>query len=146
MMSSCPRLKERLVCPSLHRGVGNAYPVQETPEEHRNTYVIKTYRSGEAQIYYKTERNAFEKLRYSGLPPANIIGFYGSFVREQTYNVILEYADLGTLDDYMKHTAPPSSAEDKMIFWDRFFDVGNGLATIHGEDGHDNDGPQILLG
>lgn len=76
----------------------------------------------------------------------NIIGFYGSFVRQQTYNIILEYADLGTLDEYMERTSPPSSAEDKMRFWERFLEVAHGLATIHGEDEHMGDGPQILLG
>ena len=97
-------------------------------------------------MYYETELNAFKKLKYNGLPPLNIIGFYGSFIREGTYNIILEYADYGTLDDYMQQTQPPSSASDRMTFWERFFDIGHGLVTIHGEEENGSNAPQILLG
>ena len=123
-----------------------AYHLQKPEHQYRNTYVIKTYRCREAQTYYETERNAFKKLRWNDLPPTNIIGFYGSFVREETYNIILEYADLGTLDDFMETTQPPSSTSEKMIFWDRFFDVGHGLVRIHGEEENSGTVPQILLG
>lgn len=86
------------------------------------------------------------KLRWDGSLPSNIIGFYGSFVRGETYNIILEYADLGNLDYFMEQTPPPSSASEKTLFWDRFFDVGNGLVKIHGEEEGNGNELQILLG
>lgn len=80
------------------------------------------------------------------MPPPNIIGFYGGFVCQGTYNLILEYADFGNLDDYMKQTPPPSTTQEKVIFWDNFLAVINGLVKIHGEGEDNPDIFQILLG
>ncbi len=80
------------------------------------------------------------------MPPSNIIGFYGGFVRQETYNIILEYADLGNLDDYMKQIPPPSTPQEKMTFWENFLAVMSGLVKIHGEGEDNPDILQILLG
>ncbi|KAL8787452.1 MAG: hypothetical protein Q9213_002229 [Squamulea squamosa] len=111
-----------------------------------NTFALKTYRTPEAQKYFENERDAFIRLRHGGRPHANIIEFYGSFVRDGTYNIILEYADRGTLDDYMKHTPEPKSIPEITTFWRSFFPVMYGLAHIHGTPGTASDGPNILLG
>lgn len=80
------------------------------------------------------------------MPHQNIIAFYGSFVRGETYNIIQEYADLGNLDRYMESTSPPLRLKDKIIFFDRFFEVMNGLVRIHGEEESKAKGPHSLLG
>lgn len=80
------------------------------------------------------------------MPHPNIIGFYGGFVRGETYNIILEYADLGNLDSYMERTRPPLRPKDKIVFFDRYFDVFNGLVRIHGEAESKAGGPRNLLG
>ena len=80
------------------------------------------------------------------MPPLNIIGFYGGWVCQETYNIILEYADLGNLDDYMARTRPPSTTQEKVTFWENFLAVINGLVRIHGEGEDDPDVFQILLG
>lgn len=49
------------------------------------------------------------------------------------YNIILEYADQGTLEDFMKTKEPPSSLEDGLLVWDRIFDITHGIAFIHGQ-------------
>ena len=108
--------------------------------------MLKTYQTAEAQTYYETEQEGFKRLKDDGMPPSNIIGFYGGFVRQETYNIILEYADLGNLDDYMKQTPPPSTTEEKLTFWGNFLAVINGLVKIHGEGEDDPDIFQILLG
>ncbi|KAL9589530.1 MAG: hypothetical protein Q9203_001666 [Teloschistes exilis] len=90
------------------------------------------------------ERNAFVKLRQQGRPHPNIIGYYGSFIRDGTYNVILEYADKGNLNDYMTNTDEPRSISDIMMFWTRFFDVLQGLVQIHGTPGHISGLPSLL--
>ena len=111
-----------------------------------NTYALKTYRPPEAETYIKLERSAFMKLRYGDLPPANIIEYYGSFVRDGTYNIILEYADRGTLDDYMRTTPEPKSFSEIMTFWDRFFAVMQGLVHIHSTLGSIPLEQKVLLG
>ena len=108
--------------------------------------MVKTYRTAEAKTYFDTERNAFRSLKKAGRPPPHIIGFYGSFQREQCFNIILEYADFGNLEEYMKKVTPPSSTEDTMLFWNNFFDVTHGLMSIHRTQEGSPKEPQILLG
>ena len=108
--------------------------------------MVKTYRTADAKIYYETERNAFKNLKKAGRPPPNIIGFYGSFVRGENFNIILEHADLGSLEDFMQRVQPPSSIEDTILFWDNLFNVTHGLVTIHNTKEGNAKEPQTLLG
>ena len=59
------------------------------------------------------------------------MAFYGSFKTKGTYNVLLEFADRGTLEDYFHRTRPPSSADDILMFYERFFQVNKALTRIH---------------
>ncbi|KAL8837659.1 MAG: hypothetical protein Q9176_005576 [Flavoplaca citrina] len=114
-----------------------------------NTFALKTYRTPDAKQYFENERNAFIQLRYGGKPPENIIAFYGSFIRGGTYNIILEYADRGTLDDYMKNTPEPKTVIEIISFWGNFLASMGGLVQIHGTPPiHEpaSDEPNILLG
>ena len=76
---------------------------------------------------------------------SRIISFYGSFVRSQTYSLILEYADKGTLETFMDENYPPSNGQEIFSFWKQLFKLFQGLARIHGEEKTDQ-GPRILLG
>lgn len=67
-------------------------------------------------------------------------------MRDGTYNIILEYADRGTLDKYMEHTSEPKSVGDIMTFWDRFFGILQGLVQIHGTLGSGSTEQKIQLG
>ncbi|KAL8693616.1 MAG: hypothetical protein Q9218_001574 [Villophora microphyllina] len=100
-----------------------------------NTFALKTYRTSEARKYFDDERNAFMNLRNENKPHPSIIGYYGSFIRDGTYNIILEYADRGNLNDYMASTHEPTSGSEIMMFWTRFLDIMHGLAQIHGTRG-----------
>lgn len=113
-----------------------------------NTFVLKTYRTPEAAKYFETERSAFIKLRYGHLPPENIIAYYGSFVKDDTYNIILEYADRGTLGQYMNSTDEPTDIGKIMAFWKCFLPIFHGLSHIHGTkvSSPNPDEPGLLLG
>ena len=111
-----------------------------------NIFALKTYRTHDASKYFENERSAFRELRYGGKPHPNIIGYYGSFVGDGTYNLVLEYADRGTLDNYMDHTEEPKTVSDITRFWERLLAVLGGLVQIHGTPGSNTDGPNILLG
>lgn len=76
----------------------------------------------------------------------NIIGYYGNFVRDDTYNIILEFADRGTLDEYLKNTHEPTNISEIMFFWERFLAIMKGLAHLHGTAESDSNEPGILLG
>ncbi|KAL9039214.1 MAG: hypothetical protein Q9180_002660, partial [Flavoplaca navasiana] len=111
-----------------------------------NTFALKTYRTPDAKRYFENERNAFIQLRYGYRPPKNIMEYYGSIVRRGTYSIILEYADRGTLDDYMKNTAEPKTVTEIRSFWENFLASMRGLVQIHGTHQPASDGPNILLG
>lgn len=100
-----------------------------------HTFVLKTYRTPEAGKYFETERSAFIKLRYGQMPPGNIIEYYGSFIKNDTFNIILEYADRGTLDQYMKSTNEPTDIGEILTFWKCFLPIFHGLTHIHGTRG-----------
>lgn len=92
-----------------------------------NTFVMKTYFTTEAERYYNTEVAAF---RHLGLNPS-IIRFHGSFTRGDSYNVLLEYADKGTLGDYFKNESPPSGGEEIIRFWEIMFELIDALRRVH---------------
>ncbi|KAL9129565.1 MAG: hypothetical protein Q9217_002021 [Psora testacea] len=106
-----------------------------------NVFVVKTYWTRDAKIYFQNECEAFRRLKSQ-----NIIGFYGSFIHNGTYNVILEFADKGNLEDFLRTHSPPSSGEDIYAFWVGLLGVVRGLRTIHGTQQISANGPQILLG
>lgn len=86
------------------------------------------------------------RLRWNGQPSPHIVAYYGSFIHGNSYNIILEYADLGTLESFMRDTQSPSTFEDTVLFWDRLFDVIHGIMVIHGKIGNDSSASQILNG
>ena len=86
------------------------------------------------------------KLRWSGRPSEHIVAYYGSFIHGDSYNIILEYADQGTLETFMRRTKSPSSAEETLLLWDRLLKVTHGLMTIHGKIGNDSSASQMLNG
>ena len=109
-------------------------------------FALKTYRTEDARKYHDTESDAFRRLRYNGRPPPNLIAFYGGFERGSTYNILLEYADGGTLEYFLRTTKPPVSRSELLDFWEAFFGIYHGLARIHGEDEQAGHEPKMLLG
>lgn len=119
---------------------------QDRRPQHKNTFVLKTYREAGAEETYETERKAYMNLRWAGKPSPHIISYYGGFVHGNSYNIILEYADKETLESFMEKTDPPSTVEDTLLFWNRFFDVTHGIMTIHGLTRNESSASQILNG
>lgn len=97
-----------------------------------NTYVLKPYLSDEASKCCGNKVAAFRRARDVKSP--NLMGFYGSFTQEQTFNIILEYANGGILEDYFRSTPPPSTARDRISFWRRSLMSTFSLKAIHEMD------------
>jgi serine/threonine protein kinase len=76
----------------------------------------------------------------------SIIGFYGSYIQDGSYNILLEYADRGTLEEYLQNTPPPTTGEDIFKFWSALFNVIQALHLIHNVQGNDPSDPPILQG
>lgn len=114
-------------------------------DQHAHTYVMKTYETRDAENYFSNEVSAFQKLQREGKDP-NIIGFHGSFTQNGTFNVLLEFADKGTLEEYFEKTSPPSSGEDVIKFWRGLFKILRALNMIHNVPKGESDGPQFFQG
>jgi serine/threonine protein kinase len=61
----------------------------------------------------------------------SIIKFYGSYIHGDEFNILLEYADKGTLEEYFKNESPPGRGVDIIKFWEALFQLIKALKTIH---------------
>lgn len=101
------------------------------PEEFRDTFVLKTFDTHDAEDNFKKEGDAFSYLWPTARTERKIIRFYGSYIQSNTFHVILEYADEGSLEDYFKKVPAPTSGPDINSFWIRLFDTIGALQTVH---------------
>ena len=108
----------------------------------KNTFVLKEYCTLDAQSYYDNEISAFRKIESN----ANIIKYYGSFKRAGKFNLILEYADKKSLEDFFFREVPPSRPEHILLLWDRLFQLIDALRGIHTVKPSGLPGPGIFQG
>src|SRR5436305_11627172 len=98
---------------------------------HPNTIILKRYLTKDAEEAYKQEVTGFRSLRHC----ESIISFYGSYKHGDDYNILLEFADKGSLEEYFLKETPPSRGEDIIKFWDRLFQLIKALRAIHANRG-----------
>ena len=60
-----------------------------------------------------------------------MIGFYGSYRHGESCNLILEYANEGTLEDYLQKCSPPTAGPDIYKFWSGLLGLIKALEAIH---------------
>lgn len=107
-----------------------------------NTFVLKTYLT-HAEEYYHSEIEAFKKIKkHPG--SSNLITFYGGYQQGKTYNLILEYADKGSLENYFSETIPPADGKAIVNFWSGLFGIIGALKAIHDVEISHMEGPQVL--
>lgn len=93
-----------------------------------NSFTLKTYHKGTtSQADYAKEVQAFRKLRMA----PNIANLYGTFTYGNTYNILLEYADKGTLEGFFKEEMQPKVGQDIIEFWQNLFKLSEALMAIH---------------
>ena len=110
-------------------------PSKDTRKEanlKNGVFILKCYRTRDAEKHFTAEKKAFKRLRNGLAPPTNIVGYYGSFVQDNRYYGILEYMDGGTLEKYMQGVDPPGSGEDILALWKNMFGLIRGLTLLHG--------------
>lgn len=89
-----------------------------------NTFILKRYLT---KIDYRQEVKNFSSSKHS----ESIIRFYGSYTHGSEYNILLEYADKGSLVEYFQKQTPPSRGKDTIKFWDGLFQLIKALKAIH---------------
>ncbi len=94
-----------------------------------NVYVLKIFRTKDARRDYEAEVKAFQLLK-NGTRASSIIDCLGSFEYKGTFSIILDYADLGNLDDYFRYSAP-TGAEHIFNVWKSFLHLIHAICEIH---------------
>jgi serine/threonine protein kinase len=92
-------------------------------------FVLKTYVETSGQRLYDNERKALTALQ--DRPSDHIVGFYGSFTQDDTYNLVLEFVDGGNLLDFLKMMPSPSTLQDIRDFWTSYKGIFEGVQRIH---------------
>jgi hypothetical protein len=109
-------------------------------------YAVKSYKRAAAQANYERETQAFEQLTRSGLIQKDgIIEFYGGFQYNGTFNVVLEYAVGGTLNEYLHEKQTPGSVLEAIAFWSSLFNLLLALWRIHGHHYDSQDAEHGIL-
>ena len=80
---------------------------------------------------FSKEKKAFTTLLNDRQHPEHIIEYLGSYEQDKVCCIILEYADIGTLDDYFRKTQPPTAEEDIVCFYTSLFNLIKGLMRVH---------------
>jgi serine/threonine protein kinase len=89
--------------------------------------LLKRYPNKEGEPHYNEKINGFRSVRQAD----SIIKFYGSYIHGNNYNILLEFADEGSLEEYFRRESPPSRGIDIIKFWEGLFQLIKGLKTIH---------------
>ena len=61
-------------------------------------------------------------------------------------NILLEYADRGTLQDYITQVQPPDRREQIQEFWHNVLALFDGLVTIHGKEDMPSGKHKFMIG
>jgi serine/threonine protein kinase len=92
-----------------------------------NTFLLKRYPTKDGEHRYNKKINGFRSVRQA----ESIIKFYGSYIHGENYNILLEFADKGSLEEYFRRESPPSRGGDIINFWEGLFQLIKGLKAIH---------------
>ncbi|KAK4894202.1 hypothetical protein LTR27_007570 [Elasticomyces elasticus] len=131
----------------LHPEYDGIHDESSDPTGHlSHTYALKVYNGLEAQEHYQAEIAAFSKIQAGGTPIDNLLLYHGAYVYEHAYHVILEYADVGTLEDYFQKMTPPTDGADILAFWQATFGLAEALDRVHRASGwHQDVNPKNIL-
>lgn len=91
--------------------------------------VFKVYQTEEARDLFSNEADAYTTLFAPSFD--YIVRYLGSFEQNGKFTVILEYAEGGSLLDFLKKGYNPIDNEELVKFWTRMFELLWGLHCIH---------------
>ncbi|KAM7192986.1 Protein kinase-like domain containing protein [Rhypophila sp. PSN 637] len=112
--------------------------INQTTEEAKSpeVFALKVY-SSDQKLVFEKETNALAALAKT--TSGHIVRYYGSFIQGDTYNILLEHADGGTLSDFLRETAPPVRQDEILSFWESIFAIASALKELHSTSAR-NDG------
>ncbi|KAG0650429.1 Serine threonine-kinase Nek7 [Hyphodiscus hymeniophilus] len=92
-----------------------------------DSFMLKRYATQEGEAAYKKEVNGYRSVKHAD----TIIKYYGSYIHGHDFNILLECADKGSLEEYFQRESPPSRGVDIIKFWENIFQLIKGLKAIH---------------
>ena len=101
----------------------------QTSRSHRY-YALKAYDS-KGGDHYHNERKAFEILGQTGLRETHIIGYHCSYSFKGLHHMLLEHADLGTLEEFMQQRPPPATGATVASFWKNLLRIIDPIVALH---------------
>ncbi|KAK5713542.1 hypothetical protein LTR15_011242 [Elasticomyces elasticus] len=104
-----------------------------------HTYVLKVYDGPDAQRHHDAEVEAYNKILSGGWDIESLLRYYGTYTYEGMHYVILEYADAGTLEDFLKNTPQPTQGEDIIAMWRGAFSLVEAVSRVHMQHGWHQD-------
>lgn len=109
--------------------------------------MIKTFKRTNAGPNFDREVAAFKQVTDAGNRSApGLIEFYGGFRYRGTFNIVLQYADSGTLEELFRQNQPPNSGEEIISFWSNLFEIIKGICQIHEQHLHPEKAPGKITG
>ncbi|KAK3331440.1 hypothetical protein B0H66DRAFT_467908, partial [Apodospora peruviana] len=118
----------------VNKECNNLEPDRKGDEPNDRVYVLKSYNHARDERSFKNEIKALTTLqqsRQSQREQWHIVGYYGSFIQNGTFNLILQFANGGNLLDYYRDFEPPKDPAQIRQFWKNLFKVLKGLHTVH---------------
>ena len=93
--------------------------------------VFKEYSTPEAAVFYNREVNVFRCLGSQGHD--HIVKYFGSFEQSGKCVVIEEYADGGTLSEFLQTSDRPSTPAELERLFDSLFDLCKAIHYLQKE-------------
>lgn len=90
------------------------------------------------QLFVRTRHNLNKTIKDAR--DDCIIGFYGSYRHRNTFHIILEYANDGTLEDFFQNVEPPTNPHDIYVFSRNILQLLCALTTLHNVGKEDTEG------
>lgn len=108
-----------------------------SPGEARH-YALKEYIGKHALQLHNFERSAFARFGNTGIEDRHMVRFLCSYSHRNRYYTLLEFADLGTLENFMEQQPSPRSGEEVLMFWSRFLPIVEAIVNMHDIQDHEH--------
>lgn len=105
------------------------------PTQYPKYYALKTFHQTgpRAKVLYEAEKAAFLHFRSAGAETNihNIIAFHGGFVQNENYNILLEFAEHGTLEEFFQARYHLPHGQALIPLWESMSGLLAAVFTIH---------------
>jgi len=100
--------------------------------EHSDLFVLKTFDAANANQHRKELHTYVDLMEdASNKNITSIVRFYGSYMQAEKFNIVLEYANEGSLETFLQHNTPPTQVEHIRDFWKNLLELLKALVYLH---------------